>query len=70
MAKKTEQGLRCSFCGRLESEVELLMPGMNGCICNECAERADQLAKEYLDKMVDSMTFRNWPRPHTSPWSK
>ena len=49
MAKKTEQGLRCSFCGRLESEVELLMPGMNGCICNECAERADQLAKEYLD---------------------
>ena len=51
MAKKTEQGLRCSFCGRLESEVELLMPGMNGCICNECAERADQLAKEYLDKM-------------------
>ena len=51
MAKKTEQGLRCSFCGRLESEVELLMPGMSGCICNECAERADQLAKEYLDKM-------------------
>ena len=67
MAKKTEQGLRCSFCGRLESEVELLMPGMNGCICNECAERADQLAKEYLDKMYKTespdIDFKTLPKP-------
>lgn len=46
MPKKKE--LSCSFCGRLASEVELLMPGLNGCICNECAERAHQLVKEYL----------------------
>lgn len=68
MAKKTEQGLRCSFCGRLESEVELLMPGMNGCICNECAERADQLAKEYLDKMYKTespdIDFKTLPKPN------
>lgn len=67
MAKKTEQGLRCSFCGRLESKVELLMPGMNGCICNECAERADQLAKEYLDKMYKTespdIDFKTLPKP-------
>lgn len=67
MAKKTEQGLRCSFCGRLECEVELLMPGMNGCICNECAERADQLAKEYLDKMYKTespdIDFKTLPKP-------
>lgn len=67
MAKKTEQGLRCSFCGRLESEVELLMPGMSGCICNECAERADQLAKEYLDKMYKTespdIDFKTLPKP-------
>ena len=67
MAKKTEQGLRCSFCGRLESEVELLMPGMSGCICNECAERADQLAKEYLDKMYKAespdIDFKTLPKP-------
>ena len=67
MAKKTEQGLRCSFCGRLESEVELLMPGMNGSICNECAERADQLAKEYLDKMYKTespdIDFKTLPKP-------
>lgn len=68
MAKKTEQGLRCSFCGRLESEVELLMPGMSGCICNECAERADQLAKEYLDKMYKTespdIDFKTLPKPN------
>ena len=67
MEKKTEQGLRCSFCGRLESEVELLMPGMSGCICNECAERADQLAKEYLDKMYKTespdIDFKTLPKP-------
>ena len=67
MAKKTEQGLRCSFCGRLESEVELLMPGMSGCICNECAERADQLAKEYLDKIYKTespdIDFKTLPKP-------
>lgn len=67
MAKKTEQGLRCSFCGRLESEVELLMPGMSGCICNECAERADQLAKEYLNKMYKTespdIDFKTLPKP-------
>ncbi len=68
MAKKTEQGLRCSFCGRLESEVELLMPGMSGCICNECAERADQLAKEYLNKMYKTespdIDFKTLPKPN------
>ncbi|MCI6577899.1 MAG: ATP-dependent Clp protease ATP-binding subunit ClpX [Bacteroidales bacterium] len=68
MAKKTEQGLRCSFCGRLESEVELLMPGMSGCICNECAERADQLAKEYLDKMYKTespdIDLKTLPKPN------
>ena len=43
------------------------MPGMNGCICNECAERADQLAKEYLDKMYKTespdIDFKTLPKP-------
>ena len=46
MAKR--QDLRCDFCGRGQNEVDLLIPGMNGCICNECAERASELVKEYL----------------------
>lgn len=66
MAKK-EQELRCSFCGRSESEVQLMMPGINGCICNDCAERADQLAKEYLDKMYKTessdIDYKSLPKP-------
>ena len=53
MAKKKEnQTLYCSFCGRSDREVQLLLPGMNGCICNECAERAVELSHEYLDHMA------------------
>ena len=50
MAKKKDSSLYCSFCGRSEREVELLLPGMNGCICNDCAERAVEISHEYLDK--------------------
>ena len=48
MAKK--ESMRCSFCGRTESEVKLMMPGYNGCICNDCAEMAYNIAKEQLEK--------------------
>lgn len=55
MAKKKDQSvLYCSFCGRSEHEVELMLPGMNGCICNDCAERAVELTHEYLNKIAAS----------------
>ena len=31
-----------------------MLPGMNGCICNECAERAVELSHEYLNKLAAS----------------
>jgi len=37
---------RCSFCGRTEDEFKLLITGVNGYICNECAERAYEIVKE------------------------
>ena len=40
--------MHCSFCGRNETEVRLLLPGLEGCICNDCAERAQEIAQEYL----------------------
>ena len=55
MAKKKESTLYCSFCGRSDREVELLLPGMNGCICNDCAERAVELSHEYLNKISSAM---------------
>ena len=53
MAKKKDNSstLYCSFCGRSDREVELMLPGMNGCICNDCAERAVELSNEYLNKI-------------------
>lgn len=38
----------CSFCGRGEQDVSLLITGLNGFICNECAEQAYQITKEAL----------------------
>ncbi|MBR5031010.1 MAG: ATP-dependent Clp protease ATP-binding subunit ClpX, partial [Muribaculaceae bacterium] len=52
MAKK--ETMSCDFCGRSQHEVDLLLPGLRGCICNECAERANELAREYLNKMSES----------------
>ena len=68
MAKKKENNtLYCSFCGRSDREVELLLPGMNGCICNECAERAVELSHEYLNKMaaarLTDLDLESLPKP-------
>lgn len=37
---------RCSFCGRTDKEVRLLITGLDGCICDECAVQAAQIASE------------------------
>ena len=36
----------CSFCGRSEREARLLISGVNGFICEECAKQAYQIVKE------------------------
>ena len=68
MAKKKETNtLYCSFCGRSDREVELMLPGMDGCICDECAERAVELSREYLNKMsaaaVTDLDMDTLPKP-------
>ena len=35
---------QCNFCGRSEKEVRLLITGVNGCICEDCAVQAYQVA--------------------------
>ena len=35
---------RCNFCGRSEREVKLLITGIDGCICEDCAVQAYQVA--------------------------
>ena len=39
---------RCSFCGRTEDEVGFLITGVNGCICESCAEQAHEIVKEAM----------------------
>ena len=44
MADKSKR--RCSFCGRPEKEVEMLITGVDGFICNDCAAQANDIVKE------------------------
>ncbi|MBR1416117.1 MAG: ATP-dependent Clp protease ATP-binding subunit ClpX [Prevotella sp.] len=37
---------QCNFCGRGEREVKLLITGVNGYICEDCAKQAYQIVKE------------------------
>ncbi len=59
--------MRCDFCGRSQREVDLLIPGLNGFICNECAEKANEISKEYLGKMEESLLsdldLKSLPKP-------
>ncbi|MGD9977990.1 MAG: ATP-dependent Clp protease ATP-binding subunit ClpX [Bacteroidales bacterium] len=41
---------KCSFCGRDRKDVKLLIAGMDGFICDLCAEQASLIAKEELKK--------------------
>ena len=45
MAKKTHN--HCLFCGRSDDEVSLLLQGMDGFICSDCAK----LAAQYVDEL-------------------
>ena len=38
----------CSFCGRNEREVKLLITGINGYICEDCAQQAYRIVQENL----------------------
>jgi ATP-dependent Clp protease ATP-binding subunit ClpX len=63
MAKSPKQ--YCSFCGRPEHAVGMLITGVNGLICDECAERAHEIAKEAVGiaKSKSKFTINELPRP-------
>ena len=54
----------CSFCGRNEDEVDLLLSGPEGCICNDCIERASLVLKDaglYFNSSSDLNKKSNQP---------
>ena len=49
MANKTEQPIRCSFCGRHENQCGRLIAGPGVYICNDCVAACSDLLKEELE---------------------
>ena len=41
-------GKKCSFCGRSEREVKLLITGIDGYICEDCSQQAYRIVQENL----------------------
>ncbi len=43
---------KCSFCGRSENEVPMLLTGVNGYICSDCVQNAYKMLEEFLPNDV------------------
>ena len=46
MSKTSEESIRCSFCGREKKEVNVLIAGITGHICDSCIGQAHLIVKE------------------------
>lgn len=57
---------RCSFCGRPEGEVNFLITGINGYICDSCAMQAYEIVKEAMPaaaKAAETLDLQKLPKP-------
>lgn len=54
---------RCSFCGRTEEQVALLMTGMSGYICNDCVEQAHAILREESLLPKSDFEMTELPKP-------
>lgn len=68
---KFEKAPHCSFCGKRRTEVDALIEGSEGHICNECIEESYALLKGEDEPLVADETqnseagfFENVPTPH------
>ena len=48
MARNTEQPIRCSFCGKRESQAQRLIAGPGVYICNECVQACSELLRDEI----------------------
>ena len=65
MAKKKV----CSFCGRDESQVNLIISGLHGFICDDCAKQAYEIAETtgaYGSAAANKKPSRRYPSPAKS----
>lgn len=61
MAEKGKK--RCSFCGRTEEQVALLITGMSGYICNDCVEQAHSILREEVMLPKSDFEMTELPKP-------
>ena len=56
---------QCSFCGRSENEVGFLITGINGCICDSCAQQANEIVKEAMQQQnkAGDINLKDLPKP-------
>jgi len=47
------QEVKCSFCGRAKNEVEVMIAGVTGHICNHCISQAQNIVKEEVTGKVN-----------------
>jgi len=63
MAKKDENALKCSFCGKGHAEVKKLIAGPTVYICNECVELCNEIIADTLHEEVKVPTLPKLPTP-------
>ena len=49
MARNNEQPIRCSFCGKRESQAAKLIAGPGVYICSDCVQACSDLLREEID---------------------
>lgn len=66
MSKEKDKRV-CSFCGRPEKDVPLLITGMSGFICSDCATQASEIVHEHLHAQTKGtslqFTMEGLPKP-------
>lgn len=58
MSKKSETRNHCSFCGRSESEVNMLISGLSADICDSCIEQAYTIIKDNFNSPKGAETYK------------
>lgn len=63
MARKDEEALKCSFCGKGQEEVRKLIAGPTVYICNECIELCNEIIADELYVETVGGPLPNLPTP-------
>jgi len=63
MAKKDEEALKCSFCGKGQDEVKKLIAGPTVYICNECIELCNEIIADELYTETSGQALPKLPTP-------